>query len=74
MSKPALRILLTILMYSGAVIFLLPYLSGQIASGILFLVVGLVLAVVCGPPPLLPHRRRMLRQNLPQAHTLTRTR
>ena len=48
MSTPALRILLTILMYSGAFVFLLPYLIASLFPGILFLIFGTILAVTCG--------------------------
>jgi len=43
-----LRTVLTTLMYSGVVIFLLPYATGQITTGLVFMIVGGGLAVVCG--------------------------
>lgn len=48
MSRPVLRILLTIMMYFGVVIALFPYLRGQVTVGVLSLIVGLSMAVVCG--------------------------
>ncbi len=48
MSKPALRVLLTILMYSGALVFLYPYLSGHLYSEILVVIVGGLLTVGAG--------------------------
>ncbi len=48
MSKSVLRVLLTILMYSGVVVFLFPYFAGKVTEGILFIVIGASLAVVCG--------------------------
>jgi hypothetical protein len=48
MSKGILRILLTILMYAGVVVFLYPYLTGRIMSGIGFMILGAGCTVVCG--------------------------
>lgn len=48
MSKSVLRIILTILMYAGIVVFLWPYFAGKISSGILFMIFGAGGAVVCG--------------------------
>jgi hypothetical protein len=48
MSKSALRILLTVLMYSGVLVFLYPYVVGTLSSGILLLIAGAGLAVSCG--------------------------
>lgn len=48
MSKSVLRIVLTILMYSGIVVFLWPYVSGHLSRGILFMIFGAGFAVVCG--------------------------
>ena len=48
MSRSALRILLTILMYFGAGIFLLPYAVPRLFPGVLFLIGGTLLALVCG--------------------------
>jgi len=48
MPKPALRVLLTILMYSGVVVFLYPYLSGHLYTEILVVIAGAALTVVSG--------------------------
>ncbi len=48
MSKKVLRVILTILMYAGVVIFLLPYLTGRLTAGVLFLIIGAGSAVICG--------------------------
>jgi hypothetical protein len=50
MTRKTWRIVLTILMYSGVVVFLLPYFRGKImtSSGIWFMIVGVGMAVVCG--------------------------
>ena len=48
MTRPVLRILLTILMYSGVAVCLLPYLRGQLTTGIPFLIVGIGISLVCG--------------------------
>jgi hypothetical protein len=48
MTKPVLRILLTILMYTGVGIFLFPYITGEMHRGIPFLIGGALLTVVCG--------------------------
>ena len=42
------RVLLTILMYAGVVVFLFPYVTGRITTGILFMILGAGLTVVCG--------------------------
>ncbi len=47
-TKSTLRIVLTILMYAGVVIFLVPYFIGMITAGVGFMIVGAGLAVVCG--------------------------
>ncbi|WP_263365164.1 hypothetical protein [Edaphobacter bradus] len=46
--RSALRVVLTILMYAGVAIFLIPYVRGRITSGILFMILGAGLAVSCG--------------------------
>jgi len=46
--KSALRMVLTILMYAGVVVFLFPYLTGRITAGILFMIIGAGIAVSCG--------------------------
>jgi len=50
MTRKTWRIVLTILMYAGVVVFLLPYFRGKImtSSGIWFMIVGVGMAVVCG--------------------------
>lgn len=48
MSKGVLRIVLTILMYAGVAVFLYPYFTGKIMSGILFMILGAGCTVVCG--------------------------
>jgi hypothetical protein len=47
-SKPACRITLTVLMYLGVVIFLLPYLTGRVFTGVLLVITGAALAIVAG--------------------------
>lgn len=46
--KKHMRFLLTILMYTGVVIFLFPYFTGRITTGILFMILGAGMTVVCG--------------------------
>jgi hypothetical protein len=46
--KNTMRTVLTILMYMGVAIFLFPYISGGITSGVLFMIIGAGLAVGCG--------------------------
>jgi len=48
MSRCTLRYLLTVLVYAGVAIFLVPYLTGHISTGMLFLIGGASLTVVCG--------------------------
>jgi hypothetical protein len=47
-TKSILRIVLTILMYAGIAVFLFPYFTGRITSGILFMILGAGCTVVCG--------------------------
>jgi hypothetical protein len=47
-TKSILRIVLTILMYAGVAVFLFPYFTGHIMTGILFMIVGAACTVVCG--------------------------
>ncbi len=47
-SKAVVRTTLTILLYAGVVLFLLPYATGHVFSGVLLLIVGASLAVVAG--------------------------
>lgn len=46
--KGLLRVVLTILMYAGIAIFLFPYFTGRITTGIIFMIVGAIMAVSCG--------------------------
>jgi hypothetical protein len=46
--KKFLRIVLTILMYVGVLVFLIPYFRGTITTSIIFLIVGAGFAVLCG--------------------------
>jgi len=50
MTRRTWRTVLTILMYSGVVVFLVPYFRGKIMtnSGIWFMIIGVAMAVVCG--------------------------
>jgi hypothetical protein len=48
MSRCTLRSIFTILIYAGVAVFLYPYLTGHLSNGILFLIGGIGLAVVCG--------------------------
>jgi hypothetical protein len=48
MTRRAVRTMLTILMYAGIVVFLFPYVTGKLTTGIIFLIVGAGTAVVCG--------------------------
>lgn len=47
-TKSITRIVLTILMYAGVVVFLFPYFAGKITTGVLFMIIGAGFAVVCG--------------------------
>jgi hypothetical protein len=46
--RGVLRVVLTILMYAGVGIFLFPYFTGRITTGIIFMIVGAGMAVSCG--------------------------
>ena len=48
MTKAIVRITLTILMYAGVVLFLAPYLTGRVFTGVVFIITGAALAVVAG--------------------------
>jgi hypothetical protein len=48
MSRCNLRYLLTVLLYAGVAIFLFPYFTGHLSTGIFFLIGGAGLIVVCG--------------------------
>lgn len=43
-----MRVVLTILMYAGVLVFLYPYLTGRIMAGIFFMILGAGMTVVCG--------------------------
>lgn len=43
-----IRIVLTILMYAGVVIFLFPYVTGRFTTGIFYMILGAGMTVVCG--------------------------
>ena len=47
-TRSILRVVLTILMYAGVVVFLFPYFTGRIMSGIPFMIIGAGCTVVCG--------------------------
>jgi hypothetical protein len=46
--RRTVRTLLTILMYVGVCIFLLPYFTGKAATASLLMLLGAIIAVVCG--------------------------
>jgi drug/metabolite transporter (DMT)-like permease len=48
MSRCTLRYIFTVLIYAGVAIFLWPYVTGHISTGLIFLVGGIGLAVVAG--------------------------
>ncbi len=48
MDRQTARVLLTILMYVGVGIFLLPYFTGKASSAPLLMLLGALVAVVCG--------------------------
>jgi drug/metabolite transporter (DMT)-like permease len=48
MSRCTLRYIFTVLIYAGVAIFLWPYLTGHISTGLIFLVAGIGLAVLSG--------------------------
>ena len=43
-----IRTLVTLFMFVGIGLFLLPYFTGSLSTGMIFLVIGACLAVVCG--------------------------
>jgi hypothetical protein len=47
-ARQVLRVLLTILMYAGVVVFLVPYVTGRLSAGIVYMIGGAGCAVVCG--------------------------
>lgn len=48
MSRCTLRHILTVLLYSGVAIVLVPYLTGHTTTGLWFLLGGIGLSLVCG--------------------------
>ena len=48
MSRCTLRNIFTVLIYAGVAIFLYPYVTGHFSSAVIYLVVGIGLAVLCG--------------------------
>ena len=48
MNKQTVRILLTIMMYAGVGIFLLPYFIGKASTAPMLMLLGTIIAVVCG--------------------------
>lgn len=48
MTRGFLRTVLTILMYAGVLVFLYPYVTGRIMTGVLFMILGAGMTVVCG--------------------------
>jgi hypothetical protein len=48
MSRCTLRYLFTVAMYAGIVVFLIPYMSGKISSGAVFLIAGGGIALLSG--------------------------
>jgi hypothetical protein len=47
-SKAHCRIALTVALYLGVLLFLFPYVTGRVFTGVLFVVLGASLAVVAG--------------------------
>ena len=48
MSRCTLRRIFTVLIYAGVAMFLYPYLTGRLSSGLVFLVAGIGIAVLAG--------------------------
>jgi hypothetical protein len=48
MTRRVTRTILTILMYAGIVVFLFPYVTGRLTTGIIFLIIGAGAAVIFG--------------------------
>jgi len=48
MSRCTLRRIFTALIYAGVALFLYPYLTGRLSSGLIFLVAGIAIAVLAG--------------------------
>jgi hypothetical protein len=48
MSRCTLRNIFTILLYVGVGVFLFPYLTGHLGHALIYLLIGIGVAVVCG--------------------------
>ena len=48
MSRCTVRRVFTVLIYAGVAMFLYPYLTGRLSSGLFFLVAGIGIAVLAG--------------------------
>ncbi|HEV2647108.1 MAG TPA: hypothetical protein VGU46_12150 [Acidobacteriaceae bacterium] len=48
MSRCTLRNIFTVLIYAGVAVFLYPYVTGHFSSAVIYLAVGIGLAVLCG--------------------------
>ncbi|QHS50792.1 hypothetical protein [Edaphobacter sp. 12200R-103] len=48
MNRSTLRMVMTILMYAGVGVFLLPYVIGKASTGPLLMLVGGLMSVICG--------------------------
>jgi len=48
MTRSITRVVLTILMYAGVVVFLFPYFTGRITTGVLFMIIGAGATVLFG--------------------------
>jgi len=48
MSRCTLRRIFTVLIYAGVGLFLYPYLTGKLSSGLIYLVAGIAIAVLAG--------------------------
>ena len=46
--RSTLRILLTIFMYVGVAVFIYPYATSHMTSGVYFLICGAILTLTCG--------------------------
>lgn len=48
MSRCTLRNVFTVLLYAGVGVFLFPYLTGHLGHALMYLLIGICVAVVCG--------------------------
>ena len=48
MSRCTLRNIFTVLLYAGVGLFLFPYLTGHLGHALMYLLIGIGVAVVCG--------------------------